>query len=423
MLNQHIATLRRHLPSVADVVVGQLLAQILMAGAGFLLVRGLSKQDYAAFSVFSAIVAMMTLLADSGLAAGINSRGGGFVQDKPRLAALWGTARKLLRSMWIPGGVLMGGVGWWLLARLQCPPGLVLTLVATAFIGMVFSTEGHLNTAVHNLLGRRRLVQWSLIAAQGSRLLIVLTCWLMSCLNLLVAVASAIVAGLVSLRVTRKPLAGEVAAPFDLADKSHLLTCTRRTMPNAVFVCVQGQLATLILGAFGQVDSVADLGALSRIAVLFAVLGAPIHYLAAPIFARAADHRQLTKVLVITLLAYLTIGSIILAAVYIWPQPFLWILGPGYSGLARELTWVVFVQLLGMIESIVWAVAISRAWLSGAWIMIPGALVSQVLILYWVNPATIFGALALTAIQSVAKTFVALCLVVLGLRHLKAAAL
>lgn len=55
-------------------------------------------------------------------------------------------------------------------------------------------------------------------------------------------------------------------------------------MPNCIFLCVQGQLSTWLISLFATSSEVADLGALSRIAILFAVIGGPVTQFVAPAF-------------------------------------------------------------------------------------------------------------------------------------------
>jgi len=65
----------------------------------------------------------------------------------------------------------------------------------------------------------------------------------------------------------------------------------RKQAPHSIYYCLQGQITVWLISIFGNADSVADVGALSRLAVVFSVLGALSSEIVFPAFARIQDAR------------------------------------------------------------------------------------------------------------------------------------
>lgn len=419
-LRAEAARLVRHLPAVTEVMGGQLAAQVLMAASGFLLVRHLPKHEYAWFTLFSMINAMMALVADSGLAAGLNAHGGSRVADGPALVRLVQAARSYRVRLSLFSGVLVGGLGVYLLHRNQCPPLLMAGILAMTLVSMFWTTTVQMNTVLHNLLGHRRLVQASTVGSQAARLLLILSGQAAGLLSAAWACVSAFLSlGLSCLWTGRRLPGGAPGERADPDDVRKLAGYVRETMPNALFACVQAQIGTVLLSAFGHTGAVADLGALSRIAVLFSVVGAPIFFLASPAFARAQGRSQLRRVAGLVVLGYGVLGALLLGAVAMAPEPFLWLLGPQYKGLERELLWVVLGQTLATMDSILWTLALARGWIRRAWLSIPLTLLVQALALMLMDPRTIVGVSALGVARILASSSVAIILISFGLRGSK----
>src|SRR5438876_12455030 len=72
-----------------------------------------------------------------------------------------------------------------------------------------------------------------------------------------------------------------------------MLGLIRRQAANAVFYCFQGQITILLISFFArQSSSVAEVGALGRLAMLFVVLANLLANIFVPAFARCQDRRQ-----------------------------------------------------------------------------------------------------------------------------------
>jgi len=73
----------------------QLVIQALNALSGILIVRTLSKQEYAYYTIANSLQSTMNILADSGISAGMMSIGGKIYTDDNQLAQLLNTGIRL----------------------------------------------------------------------------------------------------------------------------------------------------------------------------------------------------------------------------------------------------------------------------------------------------------------------------------------
>jgi hypothetical protein len=81
-------------------------------------------------------------------------------------------------------------------------------------------------------------------------------------------------------------------------------------------------------------------------------------------------------------LSLLALAPVALAA-WIFPQPFLWLLGEKYAGLESECGWVVTTGCIGQILGVMWALNTSKAWIRFQSIgFIPLILASQCIAAY-----------------------------------------
>jgi hypothetical protein len=133
-------------------------------------------------------------------------------------------------------------------------------------------------------------------------------------------------------------------------------------MPGVAFAAVQGQLTVVIMTMFGSTDKIADVAALGRIGQLFLLLGAFNTVLLEPYVARLPVHllpRRYAQILAVALLLAAAIGTV----GFLFPGPLLWLLGPKYAGLEREVGWMVAGACVGYVSSVMWTMHAARRWI------------------------------------------------------------
>lgn len=137
-------------------------------------------------------------------------------------------------------------------------------------------------------------------------------------------------------------------------------------LPWVIFTAFQGQISLLLITIFGQTRNIAEIGALGRLNQLFLILGAFNTTLIMPYIARVSRSRLAPRYFQI-LSGVFAICMFITATSFLFPEPFLWLLGSQYQNLKIEIGWSVAVACVGYINTVMMAIHNARKWIYWWW--------------------------------------------------------
>ena len=361
----------------------QLFVQALNAAAGFLLVRTLEKPDYAWFTIASSMSAALAVLTDAGIVSAVTSIGGTIWQDKASLKGLVQAALRLRMKLAALSSVIVAGISLWLLLRngAGLPYALGLTALVLAPIWQVSTTS--IFNVVNRLQSRTRQLQVADLVPVLVRTALTASLALAGGLTPLTALMAVLVAHLTQYGIVRRqvlPLLGDVQ-PAGVADHTAgIWKVIRQLLPNCIFICIQGQLATWLISVFATTSEVSDLGALNRLAIIFAVLAGPLGQFVFPSFARASDRKRMWA-MAIALVAGTAAFSVVLLMFALWQGHWiLWLLGGKYAHLQQEMVLVLTGMALNSLAGFVWGLNVARGWIRLAWLNIPLTLATQAVV-------------------------------------------
>jgi len=167
-------------------------------------------------------------------------------------------------------------------------------------------------------------------------------------------------------------------------------------MPSSLTYLFEGQIAALLLAVFGNVDKVADLGAIARFGLIFVVPLAMLKDVLIPRMATQENLSDLKKIWIgsssITALACLGI----MAFFSLLAGPLLSILGPDYSHLRSEMLLFVGFQVFVFFTMVVGSPIISRGWVRHSWVRPAFFLVAQAAAVPFLDLSTVRGAILLS---------------------------
>jgi hypothetical protein len=196
--------------------------------------------------------------------------------------------------------------------------------------------------------------------------------------------------------ILRRYAAGiiDLHAEENADDREAMIGFIRSQAANAVFFCLQGQITIFLITFFGhRVGAVAEVGALGRLAMIFAVLGNLLTNIFAPAFARCQERRRLGWLYAGIVGAVAAFSLFVLGGAAFFPNEFLFILGNKYSHLQHELLIMVGAATLSMMATALWTLNASRAWVVGAWLNIPLTLGTQLLLIPFTDFSSVSGVL------------------------------
>jgi O-antigen/teichoic acid export membrane protein len=399
------ANLKRWAFVSGEIAMMQMVVQGLSAVTGLFLVRLLPKDQYAWFTIAGSLMATMSILSDGGLTTGLTSIGGGIHAEPRKLSQLvadvfWWRRRiasvilLVVPILYIP--ILKSGEQEW---GATCG-----ILVAAALTSWPSTTTAILNTAIR-LKAQIGAIKISEIIGACLRFVLVgitLFAGFRTAFAFVVAGSVGAVAHLFVVKKLARPLLlGETP---EYSYRKELRSSVQSLYANHVFTCIQAQISMWIIAFVAGSNEVADLGALTRLAVLFTVIGAPLTYLVLPSFAKIECPKELGYrfFLVVTLMT--SVCALFILAAWRWPEPFLMILGGKYKHLNGELPLALCGQALGLLNTISWGLLIIRGWVKRVWLTIPLTMVGFVLGAWFCQLDSVAGILQFT-IWSVMPTF------------------
>lgn len=343
--------------------------QLTSALSGFILVRVLDKRDFAAYTIATSMQVILNLLTDSGIGTGLNALGGRVWQQRDALSRLVSTAFAFRRQLaWV--AVPVGAVfSLWLLRQNGMPwfKGLALALAVVLGLWGMWTTS--IYAVPLRLHGRYLAVQKAELLAALLRLVLIgglALAFLNALLAVLVFVISSALQAVLLLHE-----AGAVVdrgAPVDVQQRMELAALVRKQFFSTAFFAFQGQITVWLISVFGTVEKVAEVGALGRLAIIFVLVGSVMNGMVSPTFARCDSLSRLKKQFTTTLIAYCVFAGLILCASFTLPREILWILGEKYSGLTKELPWLVANGIVAGLTSVFYGLASARGWIWHAWV-------------------------------------------------------
>jgi hypothetical protein len=179
----------------------------------------------------------------------------------------------------------------------------------------------------------------------------------------------------------------------DYEVRSRVLAQVRRTMPATIYYALSGQLTVWVISLFGNSRGVAAVGALSRFAVLLGVMTTVVATLAVPRFSRIPrDHTVLIRRRYVQIQLLLAAACAVpLAALVLFPEPALSLLGPHYAGLQREVVLTGLSSTIAALGGTAFSLAAARGVVAPPWLVVPYSSATQLGLVLLLPVSTVAG--------------------------------
>ena len=364
-----------------------LIRQILITGInaliGFVILRGLTKTDYALYTIVFSMLAIFSNITNVGITPAMSGIGGKIWNNRREMQTLLNTALRLRSQLgwwfvtpfvayciWLFGAT---GAGWGFIILL------VLTLLFSAWVQLqsaFYAIVLQLNQAIRQL--QQNELIFSLIKFSGVLLFLFLRCsvvvivgWIAVCtfLNFLM----------------NKQLAGQYTerhAEIGEQYQKEINDIIRSNFARTVYWSLEGQISILLCTVFASTDNIAEIGALGRLSVYFAIFQSFILNYGLPKLAKSHDRTAIqAQTRRILSAAILLILPILLWSV-LHPQSLIWILGPNYESLRHSLFAFLLASSIGQLATVVYQVCAAKAWIQMNRFYVPLALPLQAGLIY-----------------------------------------
>jgi O-antigen/teichoic acid export membrane protein len=365
---------------VGSFAVVQAIVQVVGFLSGILLIRYLDQREYAYFTIANTMQGTLNILADIGISVGLVSIGGRVWQDRNRFGQLIKTASNLRRKLGAIAALVVTPILFFMLVKNGAPLPYTFVLIALVLAGLAVQLALGVLGVVPRLLSDIRRIQTIDLVGAAARL-VVLVALMFVFLNSAVAVAVGSATLFLQYWMLRRYAARVIDfdAPENEEDRSAMQRFIRNLAANAVFFCFQGQITIFLIGFFGRdINSVAEVGALGRLAMVFTVLTNLLTNVFGPAFARCQDPKRLRWQYAIIVGGVTVFSATLIGAALLFPGAFLFVLGGKYAHLERELVLMVGGAVMGALTGTFWTLNASKAWIAGSWLYIPLTLATQV---------------------------------------------
>lgn len=397
----------------------QVIVQALGFLAGIIIVRSLPKEDYALFMIVNTIGPVMNMLSDVGISSSLSAIGGRFWQDDARMGSLLATAMRLRwRLIWISAAIVTPFLGW-MLWKNHASAAVAIALILLTLVGVILQ----LNSGVLGVLLslRQQVSRMQRLALLGiiPRLVLILVLSAVGWLNAPLVVAAGTVGVALQFWLLKQWVCAQVS-PTSLPDphfQEEMIGIIKRQAPLTIYFCIQGQIGIWLISIFGNVHSVAEVGALGRIGMIFSILISTTSALVIPRFARCQDPIRLRSHYMMILLGFTGILALSTLFTWLFPSPLLWLLGSKYAQL-NDLVWLaVLATGSSTLGGMLYTLNVNKGWIPPAAIVVPVDIVNQIALCLAFNLSSVRGILLIGVFAPVIPGLINL---VFGIRKLRA---
>jgi O-antigen/teichoic acid export membrane protein len=404
---------------LGNFVLVQSVVQVIGFLAGILLVRSLDQREYAYFTITNSMQGTINLLADIGISIGLISIGGRVWHDPHRFGELINTAVKMRRKLGSLAILVIAPVLYFMLIKNGAPLRYTAMLIAILLAGLFVQFAVGVLSVVPRLRADVGKIQIIDLTGAGIRLLLLLLLMFVF-LNTGVAIAVSSFAIFIQYLMLRRYVAAaiDLNASENSEDRRAMIGFIRNQAANAIFFCFQGQITVVLISFFARhPNSVAEVGALGRLAMIFIVINNLLTNIFVPAFARCQDTRKLRWQYAAVISGVGGFSLLVICAAALFPNQFLFVLGNKYAHLQRELLLMVSASVLSALTGTIWALNASKAWIRGSWLYIPLTLATQIALIPMTDFSSVSGVLLFNLFSAVPNLLLNLVLSFRGFRN------
>jgi hypothetical protein len=175
----------------------------------------------------------------------------------------------------------------------------------------------------------------------------------------------------------------------------------KSSLPNSIFFLFYGQLTIWVISLFGNTNSIAEIGALSRINIIFAAILTICDLLIVQNFAKLKANAKfsLKKIIQLQIIVFL-IGVMIFFIIFLGSENILWVFGPKYKNLVFELHIFSLTSFIGFLSSFNYRLCISKGWVLRPIVLIPFRIFPVIISIFLFKISTLKGAIYLSLMQN-----------------------
>ncbi|MDX2271389.1 MAG: hypothetical protein NW237_05495 [Cyanobacteriota bacterium] len=397
-----------------------IIAQAISFICGILIIRILTKDDYALLTIANSIQGALGVLTGSGVGSALTSIGGKIWFNHSRFSELIVTALKT-RYLF---ALIVGLAGFPILVLLleKVSDNLIsnTTLAIVIFAEFGFYLNSGIFVVVPRLYGQAVEVKKNELYSSILRLISLLIFSPLGLSSHLAALASLIGSGANTFGLykwVREKV--DFSAPMNSNDRDEIYKLTIAQLPNSLFYAFQGQIIIWLVTAFGKPENIAEIGALSRLSLVLNIISQFLADIILPKFAKLQSYKKLGIAYFALIAAFSAIALIFIFLAGMYPKELLWILGEKYSTANEIFVLIVAKTMINTILGVTWQVNVTRGWVKRIWISIPMILSVQLGLVTILDFSKVANVIIFSIISILPAFVVNISLTLIGLRNMR----
>lgn len=364
----------------------QLVVTALNFFIGFLILRYLSKFDYAIYTAAVAILAIFTTATEVGINPAMNAIAGVHHENLREMGAMINTAIAFRTRVALMLAVPVIAYAFWQFWLLGVSWPLAALVIAIVAVGGAVQLQISILRVPILFAQRVIALQWiELKAAVAKVVLGIAVILIYPTVVTLIAVMS-----LVFIYNWRLISAGssnlyDRTAPVREEYRKKIALLFQRNFVNTLYWAFQGQILILLCALFASTDNVAEIGAMGKLTAIFMLLNQFVYSYFIPALAKLEAPRAILRQSGMIILFYVTAAVPILTVTFIFPDLLLLILGEKYANLTELLPLFVSISVMTLFQGATYHLCGSRGWVRHFYVYTPIVILAQLILLYFLD--------------------------------------
>jgi len=386
----------------------QVIIQVVGFVSGVLIIRLLPVQEYALYTLANTMLGTMNLLADGGISTSVMAQGGRVWQDKEKLGAVLATGLHLRRKFAVGSLLVATPILIYLLVEHGASWLMTILIVASLIPAFLAALSDSLLEIVPKLHQNILPLQKNQLSVGVGRLILTgLTIFIFPW-TFIAILANGIprIYGNIKLRKISEGFVDRKQKP-DPEVQKNILKVVKRNMPGAIYYCISGQISIWLISIFGNTTSIAEIGAIGRIAVMLSIVSTLFNTLVIPRFSRIQNQSdKLISIYTKLLLIISALAVLIVLTTYLFTDQILWILGKNYLQLKYELLLLIISSSINLIMTLSLNLTLNRGWILNPLISISLQIIPTIIGCLVFNISALTGVLYMNILVALAQMIV-----------------
>jgi len=344
MTSRWIKPMKHWSKLVADFGLGNGASQILGMLAGLIYVRFLPTEQYALYGLGLTTIAFIAVASDLGLNGSINYFWKRAREKGETFAPFFKAIRTARWFLYVPAAII-GSIAFWISASNSSDFQTIAIIILLVAITGIVALEFALYQAIFRMAQLFRLSYVADFAGQSIRVIAALSIWLFLPALAIFGLAGGLIAVLAALftnwKLRPKLKSKMPVGPQPENPNRRLRGYLLPVFPSVLLFAVQDNAIYWIAAALGGASVMAETFALARIAVLFTIITGFVTYVVIPKLSNVTEDRKYHIAAWSMRGVFFVLGLAALAAAWLFPELYLFIIGPRYSHLSSELLIII----------------------------------------------------------------------------------